>query len=192
MLKNSRLALIPAIAAAILVAGCAAPTVAEKPAPSDKVETAEEPAAEPEETKEGTRSNPFPLGTKVSSGDWYITIDSVDLDATAAVMDANMVNEAPADGNVYIVVTATTGYTGSDDTGQMSIGYIDYVSAEGNTISQAFVVPPGENFTSMDELYVGGVHTGNAVFEVPAGSAADGVLAVTPDMAADKAFVSVK
>lgn len=192
MIRNSRLALIPAIAVALLMTGCSAPTVAEKPAPAEEVETAEEPAAEPAKSDEGTRSNPFPLGTKVSSGDWYITIDSVDLDATAAVMDANFVNEAPADGNVYIVVTATTGYTGTDDSGQMPFGYIDYVSAEGNTISQAFVVPPGEDFTTMDELYVGGVHTGNTVFEVPASSAGDGVLAVTPEMTADKAFVAVK
>src|SRR5699024_3041712 len=39
--------------------------------------------------EEGSRDNPLALGTTVTEGDWEVTVNSVDLDATDAVLAEN-------------------------------------------------------------------------------------------------------
>lgn len=162
--------------------------------PADAGEEAEEaPAAEdaPEDTAEaGSRENPVPLGSLISGGEYDVTINSVNLNATDAVLAANQFNEAPADGFVYALVNATITYTGEESGFAAFVG-IDYVSSTGEVITPAdnFAVAP-EPTIGLDEMYNGGTVTGNIVLSVPAGDA--GLVRVRPGVVADNVFVAVQ
>ena len=152
---------------------------------------AEEDAAE-EDADEGTRANPYPLGTELSSSDWTVTVNSVDLDADAAVAAENQFNEGPAEGHTYILVNVTATYAGEDPDGASPWVSVSYVSPAGNTFSASdrSVVTP-ESFDSLATLYEGASETGNIALHVPSEDVEDGVLSVDPDMFADTVYVEV-
>ena len=140
----------------------------------------------------GTRANPYPLGTEVSSSEWSVTINSVDLDATDEVLAENQFNEEPEDGHNYILISVTAEYTGPDAEGATPWVSIDYVSAQGNTFdsTDSLAVAP-DAFDRVGTLYEGASATGNLVLHIPSEDAEDGVLSVSPEMFSDTAFVSV-
>ncbi|MGO1948667.1 MAG: hypothetical protein ACTH1D_03485 [Mycobacteriaceae bacterium] len=144
---------------------------------------------------EGSRSDPFPLGSTVSDDDWSVTINSVDLDAADAVAGANQFNQPAPEGMTYILVNATVAYIGDSDDGEMTWATIEYVTADGNSISSSdgdtLAVAP-DSLDTLSDVYQGGETSGNVVLTVPADSAAEGVLAVSPGMMSDNAFVSVQ
>lgn len=140
-----------------------------------------------------TRANPHPLGTAITQGDWTVTVNSVTLDATPAVLAENQFNEPPAEGNQYLMVNLTATYNGDDPQGHTPWVDVEYVTVEGNTLNtydHSAVTP--DQFDSGSTLYTGASTTGNMVFEVPTATADEGTLAVTPDMFGDKAFVAVQ
>ncbi|GAA1453291.1 hypothetical protein ACFP47_00675 [Nesterenkonia lacusekhoensis] len=145
-----------------------------------------------EDADEGTRANPYPLGTELSSSDWTVTVNSVDLDADAAVAAENQFNEGPAEGHTYILVNVTATYAGEDPDGASPWVGVSYVSPAGNTFSAAdqSVVTP-ESFDSLATLYEGASETGNIALHVPSEDVEDGVLSVDPDMFADTVYVEV-
>lgn len=140
--------------------------------------------------KVGTRENPAALGSEIVGQDFTVKINSVDLNATAAVLAANQFNEAPSAGNVYAVVNATVTYTGSDS-GYANQAEISYVSAGGKVYNSfdSIAVAPDPALGS-DELYEGASATGNIVIQIPA--AGDGLLRVSPGLIAEKVFVKTK
>lgn len=162
-------------------------------APHASEEPAEESPAKDEPAEEGTRANPYPLGTVVSQGDWDFTVNGVNLEGTEQVLAENPFNEAPDAGYVYIVVNVTATYTGANPDGDMPWATVNYVTTDGNTIDgfEKLVVAPDE-FDDMSTLYEGASSTGNVVLQVPADSAGDGVLAVNPTMMGDKVFFAVR
>lgn len=141
--------------------------------------------------EEGTRQNPHPLGSTISTNDWAITINDVDLDATAAVIGENPFNEEPATDETYILVNVTAEYVGTDADGATPWFSVDYVSAAGKTYSEEVAVTP-DAFDSGSTLYEGGTTTGNIALIVPSEDVEKGVLAVTPSMMGDKTFVAVQ
>ena len=162
--------------------------------------TAEPPAESPAEGEqgedsapsagsEGTRENPYPLGTLISSAEWDVVVNSVNLSANQEVADANMFNEPAPEGQQYAVVNVSVTYKGEDSSYPMFVN-IDYVTATGEVIStwDSFAVAPEPTFGG-NELYAGGSATGNLAFAIP--SSADGVLRVTPGLFADEVFVAV-
>lgn len=153
----------------------------EAPAPDDAPEDAAAP---------GSRENPVPLGSLISGGEYDVTINSVNLNATDAVLAANQFNEAPAEGFAYAVVNATITYTGEESGFAAFVG-IDYVTSTGEVITTAddFAVAP-EPTIGLDEMYNGGTVTGNIVLSVPAGDS--GLIRVRPGMVADDVFVAVQ
>ncbi|MGX1703371.1 hypothetical protein [Microbacterium sp. NPDC055357] len=165
------------------------------------VESSQEPVAEeataeeePAAAEQGTRENPYPLGTTVTSDDWEVTINSVTLAATDTVIAANDVwNEAPDEGTEYIIVNYTATYVGDDADGEMAafVG-VEYVTASGTTVSglDKIVVAPDPVLDTMSTLYNGGSVTGNTAMQVP--TPPDGVLAVRPGMLADKVFYAIQ
>lgn len=158
----------------------------EGPVAEDDAAAEEEPA-----TEAGTRENPYPLGTTVSSDEWEVTINSVTLAANDAVMGENQFNEAPEAGNEYILVNATMVYIGTDpDGGLPAFVNIEYVTATGETVEPTFAVAPDE-LDSMSTLYEGGTVTGNIAMQVPSEGIDTGVLAVRPGMLADTVFFAV-
>lgn len=151
-------------------------------------------SAETGEGDQGTRANPYPLGSTVSDEDWAVTINSVDLDANDAVLAANPLNEPASEGMSYILINATITYNGDSDEGEMPWTTIEYVTADGNTISSLdssdFAVTP-DRLDTLSDLYQGGSTTGNVLLTVPTEIADQGVLAVEPGMFSQKAFVAV-
>lgn len=140
-----------------------------------------------------TRENPLPLGTTVSSDEWDVTVNSVDLNATDAIMAENPFNEAPAEGEIYVMVNVTAKYKGDDPQGSMPFATIAFVTPEGNELNayETVAVAP-EEFDNISSLYKDASTTGNIPFLVDEASASEGVLAVEPDMFSKKRFVSVK
>lgn len=142
--------------------------------------------------EQGTRANPYAPGAEISSSDWAVTVNSVDLGATDAVLAENEFNEAPEEGHTYILVDITVQYTGDDPEGSMPMTSVAYVSPEGNTFdgTDMSAVAP-DSFDSMSTLYEGASTTGNIALQVPADSLEDGTLKVSPGMLADDVFVAV-
>ncbi|WP_369067133.1 DUF308 domain-containing protein [Kocuria carniphila] len=143
-------------------------------------------------TDEGTRENPYPIGSVIENDEWRVVVNSVTPAATDAVLSENEFNEAPADGSEYMLVNYSTTYLGDNADGEMPVMVsVEYVTADGTTVNSFdnLVVAP-DPIDTTSTLYTDGTATGNAVFEVPAGTADQGVLAVTPGMLGDKVFVA--
>lgn len=142
----------------------------------------------------GSRSQPYPVGSIIEEGDWRVVVNSVELDASPALQAENPYNEPPAEGKQYVMVNYSVTYLGKDPNGQAALGStVAYVTPEGNTINSfdKTVVAP-DAFDPVKALYEGATETGNVVFEVPSSSANKGVLAVQSDlMDQDKVFVAV-
>jgi hypothetical protein len=141
-------------------------------------------------SKVGTRDNPAAIGSVIKGNDYTVTINSVNLNATDAILAANQFNEAPADGSVYALINATVTYTGKDSGSAALVG-ISYVTADGNVIHSydKLVLAPDPTL-GMDEMYNGASATGNVALQIPA--AADGLIRVRPGVIADEVFVKTK
>ncbi|MDO4259426.1 MAG: hypothetical protein Q4C87_07900 [Actinomycetaceae bacterium] len=142
--------------------------------------------------KQGTRENPLPLGTELSSKDWKVTINSVDLNATEAITSFNTFNQPADPGQTYILVNATFTYIGNDPNGAIPFTLIEYVTPQGNTHSSVEKPLVAPDAIDMSTLYSGASVTGNIPLAVPSEGLEQGVLAVQPDILADKAFIAVK
>lgn len=137
---------------------------------------------------DGTRANPYPLGTTVAGDEWQVTVNSYNPDATAEVLAANQFNDPPAEGNVYSLANVTLTYTG-DTSGTSFEITVDYVNAAGNVIATHDNMAVAPDSIGLDEMYSGASVTGNMVFEVAAADA--GLLRVQPGLFADEAFLTI-
>ena len=163
-------------------------------ADSAVVEDGEDSAEEADDAaEEGTRENPYAIGTKIRSDEWDMTITGVTLDATDEVLAENEFNEDPESGNQYMVVDVELTYKGDEPGGAMPMSTVEYVSAGGNTFDglDDMVVAPNE-LDQLENLYNGASTSGSVAIQIPTEDAESGVLAVSPDMLADKVFVAVK
>ena len=147
----------------------------------------------PRDPTEGTRNNPYPIGTAITQGDWTVTVNSVNLDANQLIADENTFNEPAPEGSTYMLVNVTATYIGTNADGEYPFVSVDYVTPDGNTISMldSFALAP-ESFDQLTTLYEGASTTGNISLAVPAEGITEGVLAVHPHMLGDKVFVAVK
>lgn len=140
------------------------------------------------QTSEGTRENPYPMGSTISSSNWAVTVNSFTADATSQVLAANEFNQAPGEGNTYALVNVTITYTGQSSGYAMETG-IAYVTSAGNVVTSTDSLAVAPDAIGMEELYAGASVTGNVVLEIPAGDA--GLLRIQPGMLADDAFVAI-
>lgn len=146
-----------------------------------------------DDSTQGTREAPFPVGSTLESEGWTLTVNGVNLDANAAVASANEFNEPAPEGQTYILVNVTLTYTGDDAAGETPTQVIEYVTAEGNTINSydAFAVVP-EQLDSLTTLYPGASVSGNVGLLVPVDSVAQGTLAIAVTFLSDRVFVAVQ
>lgn len=166
----------------------ASPTDSPAPAQSPDDDAAGESSTDDSTTDDaaaGTRENPHPLGTSVANNEWEVTVNSVDPDATAAVLAENQFNEPPADGNVYLLANVTITRIADEPGSSFELGF-HYVTAAGNVTGDydTMAVVPDE--LGYDELYTGASSTGNVAFEVPTDEA--GTIRITPGLFADHIF----
>lgn len=146
---------------------------------------ADEPAEEPA-TAEGTRDNPVPVGTSISSDEWTVTVDAHNPAGNDIVAAANQFNEPAPAGSHYEIVTYTVTYTG-DDSGMALMVGLDLVTAGGNVIDSSDSLASLEDSIGFDELFNGASTTGSTAFLVPDGESV--LIRVTPGMFADEVFV---
>lgn len=146
-----------------------------------------------ESSEEGGRGNPLDLGQSVESGDWKVTVNSVDFDASEAIQAENEFNEAADEGSQYIMANLTVEYTGDDEAGDMPELLVEYVTEEGNSFDSidAMVVTPDE-LDEYSTLYPGASTTGNVAMEVPSEGVENGTLAVAPSLFGDSVFFAVQ
>ncbi|MFT4259644.1 hypothetical protein [Microbacterium sp.] len=147
-------------------------------APADE---AEEPAAE-----RGTRENPYPLTSAISSDDWTVVVNSYTPDGNATVASGNMFNDEPTAGSHYEIVNYTVTYTGAESSYAAEVG-VDLLTGSGNVIGSFDSLAVLADGFSLDELYTGGSVTGSVAFLVPDGETV--TIRVRPGMLADEVFV---
>lgn len=142
--------------------------------------------------EQGTRENPYPLGSQISTSDWTVTVNSVDFDADQAIAAENTFNDEAESGFTYIMVNITAEYTGSDPEGDTPWVGLAYVSAEGNTFDEmdSMAVVP-ESFDQDSTLYEGASESGNMALIVPEDDIESGVLSVSAGLFGDSVFVAV-
>ncbi len=172
----------------------ASPDATNTPSSATAEPTAEESAeAEAPSPGEGTRTNPLPIGSTFSQGDWEVTVNDVNLDATDEVMAENMFNEEPAEGDVYILVNVTVKYLGNDSEGAYPYVDVSYVTAGGNTRESydTFAVAP-DPLSDANTLYHGAEESGNVVLAAPNDSVEEGTLAISAGFFGDKVFFAVE
>lgn len=136
-----------------------------------------------------TRSNPAPLGSAVTGGDWTVKINSV------STVNADSMGQKPAAGSTLLAVNMTATYKGNDEQGATPWATLKFVSPDGTTVdttsgSTLFIAK--NEFDSLKTVFNGGSVKGTQLFEVPADTWKDGVLAVSPDVMSDDTFVALK
>ena len=138
-----------------------------------------QPSPTPEPPPElGTRMNPIPLGQQVGAvttglgetREYNVAILETIRGEPAwlAVQDANMFNDAPAEGNEYVLVRARVEYLSgpSDETSQISVWDFNIVTSAGVTLDPPSIVDPEPAFEA--QFFPGGSVEGWMTFEVPA------------------------
>lgn len=159
-------------------------TVVSEPADESGEDAA--PAAEEEtDVAEGTRENPYALGSTISSSDWTVVINSHTADGAEAVAANGFNDPAPA-GSHYEVVNYTVTYTG-DESGMAAEVSVAFVTSAGNVVNSYDNIVLLEDGFGMDELYNGASATGSQAFLVTDGETA--LIRVRPGMFTDEVFV---
>lgn len=175
-----------------VMAGVTSEAIADEFGDTDTIvtEPADEEAAmaekEPTDTAEqGTRENPYPLASQISTDDWTVVVNSHTADGSAAVAEGGFNDPAPA-GSHYEIVNYTVTYTG-DESGLAAEVGIAFVTSAGNVVNSFDNIVLLSDGIGMDELYNGASATGSQAFLVPDGETA--LIRVRPGMLADEVFV---
>ncbi|MGP6170380.1 hypothetical protein ACTU6V_04120 [Microbacterium sp. A204] len=135
---------------------------------------------------QGTRENPYPLASQISSDDWTVVVNSYTTDGNPVVSGANEFNEAAPAGSHYEVINYTVTYTGDESGLSAEVG-IALVTSAGNVVNSYDALVLLTDPIGLDELYTGASATGSAAFLVPDGETA--LIRVRPGMLADEVFV---
>lgn len=147
------------------------------------------PAADDDEqveaAAEGTRENPYPLASQISTSDWTVVVNSYTADGSAAVAQ-NQFNDAAPAGSHYEIVNYTVTYTGAESGLAAEVG-VALVTGSGNVLNSYDALVVLDDSIGLDELYDGASATGSQAFLVPDGETV--LIRVRPGMLADEVFV---
>ncbi|WP_421741206.1 hypothetical protein [Cellulomonas sp.] len=182
---------------ALTLTACSAPALEDKPAavvPSEDSVAEESPAPEPpaeEPAEQGTRANPFPKGTTVGTDEVQLALGEVTWNATDIVAAENQFNEPAAEGSTYAIVPVTITNVSQADAVQPWLAFdVSFVADDGRSFEEEYVVVPAP-LSDVDDLYAGGVGTGNLVFALPNDVSGGGVWAIEETFAfGDPVFVA--
>lgn len=159
--------------------------------PSDASADASDADKKPKTDKKlGTsRSNPAPLGSKISGGDWTVKVNSV------KTVDRDSIDQTAADGSVLLQISMTATYNGDDEQGGTAWVRVEFVAADGTTYDSmdgSSIFLPENNFDSLRTVYNGASVKGDELLEIPEKNWRNGVLAVSPGLLKDATFLSLK
>jgi hypothetical protein len=144
------------------------------------------------QASEGTRDNPFPMGSAIKFGDdWEITVGPSILNANELVASDNQFNDSAPEGFQYAILSMEFTYVGDSSGTPWTSVSVDFVSPSGTThsTSDTFVSYVDDLF-SINELFPGASGTGNVVIAIPEDGAADGVWRIEPLFIGDGVFFS--
>ncbi|MFJ4223717.1 hypothetical protein [Microbacterium sp. NPDC089695] len=159
-------------------------TTVTRPESTTAAEAPEE--GEPAAAPQGTRENPYPLGSEVSNGNWSVVVNAVNPDGNPIVAAANQFNEAPPAGSHYEIVTYTITYLGADSASSSEVG-VDVVTSAGNVVNSYDTFVALDDEFGFEELFTGATVTGSQAFLIPDGQTI--VVRVSPGYFADEFFV---
>jgi len=142
-------------------------------------------AEEQADAAQGTRDNPYPVASQISSDDWTVVVNSYTADGNAVVA-ANQFNEPAPAGSHYEIINYTVTYIG-DESGLAAEVGVDLVPSAGNVGNSCDTLGMLDDSIGLDGLYRAGSATGSAAFGVPAGESV--LIRVSPRMVADGVFV---
>lgn len=145
----------------------------------------EAPADDAPAAEAGSRDNPVPMGTAITTDDWTVVVNSYTADGSA-VVGANQFNDAAPAGSHYELVNYTVTYTGAESSFAGEIG-VDLVTSSGNVVNSYDTLVLLDDSMGLDELFAGASATGSAAFVVPDGETV--LIRVRPGMVADEVFV---
>lgn len=119
---------------------------------------------------DGTRDNPYPMGTTIFTDDWQVTINDFTKDATDAVLAEWQYNKPDENGLVYSMVNLTYTYLGEGSGTPLFDIRVNFVGDNGIVYeSPRAIIQFPEEMDSMTELYKGGTLTGNEGLAIPVG-----------------------
>ncbi|WP_345040368.1 hypothetical protein [Georgenia daeguensis] len=133
---------------------------------------------------EGSRDNPLPVGTAVSTPEWQVALGAP-REAGEEIQAENQFNGAPPSGMEYWIVPVTATYTGTESGHAGTDLGVGFVGSDARTYSDMCGVVP-DDLWEVDQVYGGGTATGNVCVVVPAG--AHGLWTVTPGWSAEPVF----
>lgn len=138
----------------------------------------------------GTRADPLPFDSVVNARDWTIALTGFDADADARVAAANMFNDQPTDGTVWITVDLEATFTGDDSGSTLGLD-VAFVAADGTVTGQSDAMAAGLDgeFDRFAELYEGATESGPVALLVP--DDLDGLIRVTPGLFATDVFFAL-
>ena len=176
--RRSTAVLTLALSSLLVFSACASPTE-ESPKTESTAAAEEAPTPEavwPEGDEKGTLANPYTIGEEMVDGDWSLTIDSVNLDADAAMAakESSISKVAPDEGNTWVTLTATWKYNGDEpaeggtDFAIVTENWDDAFDMEnryGNTFNDVSTLKPDESMAGPAEP--GFSTTGEAILQMP-------------------------
>lgn len=136
------------------------------------------PPPPPPPPAQGTRTNPYPVGTEVQLGDgWKMKVLSSTPDATAAVLAENQFNDPPKTGEQFYMTRVTATYVGSGSDsfdGSYRLRSVGASAVSYSTFENSCGVIPDD--ISNAEVFTGGTITGNVCWAVRSSDAPSLVL----------------
>ena len=144
-----------------------------------------------EETKIGAlgeRRNPIPVDQEARVGDWEVRVVDARPNANQIILDENMFNNPPKEGNQYVLVSLEATYAGDGSSTFWIDMLYSFVGGKGGSFDVAVAVAP-DAITSADEALSGGSIAGNLVFEAPSDQVPGGTLLLEEAFSHDQARV---
>ncbi len=140
----------------------------------------------------GTRQNPLAPGTAFTVGDWTVDLAPTNVDADEVVLAENMFNDAPPDGERFVMVEVTTTYNG-DDSGTPWIDLrFRFMGADGNTHDEGECGVIPDPLFDVGEMFPGATASGNVCVSVPVDQIEGGawIVEATFSFDSDRTFVA--
>lgn len=119
----------------------------------------------------GTRSNPFPVGTKASNSTWAVTVNSTNFDAWSVVQAANEFNDPPPSGSQDVMSNLTISYLGPGSTTLTdlitNLGTVGQSNVEFTSFGNDCGVLPSPREIDFNTLFSGATIQLNLCWQVP-------------------------
>jgi hypothetical protein len=138
----------------------------------------------------GTRGNPLPFGSTMDLGNgWQVKILEVYPDATQKIIKENPFNGKPSDGNQYFMATIEASYSGEKEASFPSRSRLHVVGKSSLVSEPPWVGVAPNNLPINQDVFPGGVISGNVYWEIKSSDANS--LVLYDDDAEDRVFYSL-